>query len=253
MAQEYYATDLPGKSLYEKDFSISVRKITPIEQKYILSLSQKEQKSNRDYINFIKKLVMIDNPEVSFEDLYWFDVQYLLYKIRFTTYSKYPIKLQLVCDTKIKDEEGNETICGNELKHELLIENLKIATPEDIEGFQRTLMLDNLGETKVRNKIMRDDITLDEFMKKHKIDPKDFQFRLLLIDLCSISTDKSLEELYSLAEQGEITAEDIMLIENWIQKHIWGVEEKISYVCNKCGKEETRDYTLSLEDFFSAV
>ena len=53
MSQEFYAVDLPGKSLYDKEFSVSIRKITPIEQKYILSLSQKEQKSSRDYINFI--------------------------------------------------------------------------------------------------------------------------------------------------------------------------------------------------------
>ena len=97
MPQEYYAIDLPGKILYDKEFSISVRRITPIEQKFILSLSQKEQKTNRDYINFVKKLISIDNPEVTFEDLYWFDIQYILYRIRFTTYEKYPIKLIFKC------------------------------------------------------------------------------------------------------------------------------------------------------------
>ena len=92
MAHEYYAVDLPGKMLYEKEFNISNRRITPIEQKYILSLSQKQQKSNKDYVDFIKKLIQFDNPEMTFEQLYWFDVQYLLYRIRFTTYEKYPIR-----------------------------------------------------------------------------------------------------------------------------------------------------------------
>ena len=43
MAQEYYPIDLPGKMLYDKEFSVSIRKITPIEQKFIISLSQKYQ------------------------------------------------------------------------------------------------------------------------------------------------------------------------------------------------------------------
>lgn len=253
MSQEFYAVDLPGKSLYDKEFSVSIRKITPIEQKYILSLSQKEQKSNRDYINFIKKLTVIDNPEVQFEDLFWFDVQYILYRIRFTTYAKHPIKLSLTCDNTIQDEDGNTVMCGNLIKHELNADELKIYTPEDITDFERTINLENLGEIKIRNKIIRDDITIEEFMRKHKIDQKDFQYRLLLVDLCSISGEKTLEEMYNLAEEGTITAEDIFAIEEWIQKHVWGVEEKLSYVCSKCGKEETRDYSLSLEDFFSAI
>ena len=36
MAVEYKATDLPGKSLYKKQFNVLLRPITPIEQKYIL-------------------------------------------------------------------------------------------------------------------------------------------------------------------------------------------------------------------------
>ena len=54
MAQEYYAVDIPGKMLYDKQFSVSIRKITPLEQKYILSLSTKEQRTNKDFIDFIK-------------------------------------------------------------------------------------------------------------------------------------------------------------------------------------------------------
>ena len=89
MAQEYYAVDLPGKILYDKDFSVEIRKITPIEQKYIISLGQKEQRTNQDYLEFIKKLIRFNKEDVVLEVLYWFDVQYLLYRIRFTTYAKY--------------------------------------------------------------------------------------------------------------------------------------------------------------------
>lgn len=254
MAQEYYAVDIPGKSLYEKEFSVSVRKITPLEQKYILSLSSKEQKTNRDFIEFIKKLVKIDNPEVCFEDLYWFDVQYILYRIRFTTYGKYPIKIKFNCINKIPSEDNPKILekCGEEIRHELKIDELKIYTPEDIENLQNTIILDNLGETKIRQKIMGDDLIIDEIIKKYKIDPNDIQMRLLLLDLCLISKEHSVDELYQAAMNGDLTAEDIIAIEKWFTNVIWGVKEEVTIKCPKCGKEETRSYSLALEEFFSA-
>ena len=112
MAHEYYAIDLPGKILYPKQFNVSIRRITPIEQKYILSLSQKEQKTSQDYLNLIKPWVKFDNPEMTFEELYWFDVQYMLYRIRFTTYEKYPLTINFIC----QEEE-----CGSEIAQKLNI------------------------------------------------------------------------------------------------------------------------------------
>lgn len=254
MAQEYYAIDIPGKMLYEKPFSVSIRKITPLEQKYILSLSTKEQKTNKDFIDFIKKLVAIDNQEVHFEDLFWFDVQYILYRIRFATYSKFPVKLRFTCNNRIPSEENpRETErCGQQITHELKIEELKIYTPDDIEGLKTTVTLDNLGEVKIRQKTMADDLTIDNLIKKYKIDPEDIQMRLLLLDLCLISTEKSVDELYQLAMDGGLTAEDITTIEQWFTSTIWGVKEEVEVKCPKCGKEEIRSYSLALEEFFSA-
>ena len=256
MAYEYYAVDLPGKNLYDKEFSVEIRRITPIEQKYILSLSQKQQRTNKDYIEFIKKLVKINNPEVQFEDLYWFDVQYILYRIRFTTYAKYPIKLQFRCTgtiTEVNDEgEEVQVACKEEIKTDLNMGDLVILEPNDIEGLTSIITLENLGETKIRNKIMRDDVIIEEFAKKNKIDISDPQMRLLLLDLCLISNGKTLTEMYSLANDGTITAEDIVTIEDWFSKAIWGVKEEVTVKCPKCGKEESRAYILALEDFFSA-
>ena len=253
MAQEYYAIDIPGKSLYDKEFNVSVRKITPLEQKYILSLSTKEQKTNKDFIDFIKKLVMIDNPAMTFEELYWFDVQYILYKIRFVTYSKYPVKLKFTCLNTLEDEEGNRARCNQDIVHELKIDELKIYTPEDIEGLKTKVVLDNFGEVDIRQKTMADDLTIDRITKKYKLDEKDLQMRLLLLDLCLISKNKSIDELYEAASNGDITAEDITTIEDWFTHTIWGVKEEVTVKCPKCGKEETRSYTLALEEFFSAV
>ena len=245
MAFEYYAVDLPGKILYPKEFNASVRRITPIEQKYILSLSQKQQRTNKDYIEFLKKLVTFDNPEMTFEELYWFDVQYLLYKIRFTTYAQHPIKLVFRCD---------EENCNEEIKMNLNIGDIVPSEASDIKGLTTGIHLDNLGDTHIRQKTMGDDLVIDEFLKNHKeIANDDLQMRLLLLDLCLISNGRSLDEMWSLAEDGTLTAEDMMKIEDWFGKTIWGVKEEVNVKCPKCGKESSRAYVLALEDFFSAV
>lgn len=240
MAIEYKATDLPGKSLYDQEFSVQIRSITPIEQKYILSLSQKDQKSTKDYMEFLKKLILIDNPEMKFEDLYWYDIQYLLYRIRYLTYPKYPIKLGFKCSE-----------CNTVIQHDLDIGVLDINEPDNV---QRTILLDNLGETPIRNKVVGDDLVIEEFAKRHNLDiVNDIQMRLLLLDLCLISKTKSLDELYAMAETGEITANDIITIEQWFENTIWGVKEEIDVICPKCKKEASKGYLLSIEDFFSII
>ena len=238
---EYKATDIPGKSLYNKPFSVQIRPVTPIEQKYIISLSQKEQKTTLDYVNFLKKLIVTDNPEVPFEDLYWYDVQYLLYRIRYMTYPKFPIKLGFKCSG-----------CGETISHELNIGSLDINEPENI---QRTIVLDNLGEYPIRNKLVGDDLTIEEFAKRKNIDiSDDIPMRILLLDLLTISgKGQSLDELYALAEDGTITASDIASIEDWFTNNIWGIKEEVNIKCKKCNKEASRGYVLSIEDFFSVV
>jgi len=249
MPQETYAVDLPGKILYDKDFSVEIRKITPIEQKYIISLGQKQQRTNKDYIEFIRKLVIFNKEDVKLEDLFWFDIQYLLYRIRFTTYEKYPIELTFNCLGK--DEEGNP--CNQKIKKTLDMGNLIINTPDDNPNRTDTITLANLGETKIRNKILNDDIEIDKALKAHGYKETDAQMRLLMLDLCLISNGRPLEEMYKLAEDGTITAEDIVEIEKWFVDNVWGVKEEMVVTCPTCGKEESREYTLALEDFFSAL
>lgn len=238
---EYKATDIPGKKLYNTEFNIQIRPVTPIEQKYIVSLSQKEQKSTLDYVNFLKKLIVTDNPEVPFENLYWYDVQYLLYRIRYMTYPKFPLKLGFKCSG-----------CGETVSHELDIGSLDIIEPENI---QRTIFLDNLGEYPIRNKWVGDDLTIEEFAKRKNIDiTDDIPMRVLLLDLLTISgKGQTLDELYALAEEGTITASDIANIEEWFSNNTWGIKEEVKIKCKKCNKEASRGYVLSIEDFFSVV
>ena len=96
-------------------------------------------------------------------------------------------------------------------------------------------------------------ISIENFVKKYKLDYEDVQLRLLLLDLCLISENNTLEEMYKLAENNVITAEDIVAIEDWFKNNIWGVKEEIKVKCPKCGKEESRGYILALADFFSVL
>jgi len=241
--QEYIPIDIPGKILYKKEFNVSIRRITPIEQKYIMSLSQKQQRTNQDYINFLKNLVQFDNQDMTFEELYWFDVQYMLYRIRFTTYAKYPIKLKYLCD----NEE-----CQEEFSAELDMGNIVTFEATDIENLTTTIQLDNLGECPIRQKVMGDDIVIDKLLADKGFENGDLAMRTLALDLCLISNGRSLDEMWELANDGTVTANDILNIEGWFSHTIWGVKEEIKVKCPKCGKESSRGYILALEDFFSA-
>ena len=180
---------------------------------------------------------------MTFEELFWFDVEYILYRLRFVTYAKYPIKLVFRCSD-----------CGEKIKQDLKMDELIINTPDDLPNLRTMIELENLGTTRIRNKCVGDDVIIEEFAKKHDIDiNSDIQMRLLLTDLLIISNGKTLDEMYEKASSGEITASDIYEVEKWLGETIWGVKEEMKVVCPKCGKEETRGYSLSLEDFFSIV
>lgn len=244
MAIEFSPTDFPGKPLYDKQFNIEIKKVTPIEQKYILSLSQKESRTSKDYVEFLKKLIRFDNPEMTLEELYWFDLQYLLYKIRYVTYNKYPIKLSFECED-----------CNANIIEELNIGELEINEP-DLEK-SRELDFETLGKIKVRNKKVKDDITIETFIKKHNLDENDLQTKLLILDLCLISENEqfnnNIENAYMAAEQGDISVQDIAAVEDWFINDIWGFNEQLLVKCKKCGKEVSKRYYLSIEDFFSII
>lgn len=244
MPHEYYAIDLPGKILYQKQFNVSIRRITPIEQKFIISLGQKQQRTAQDYLNLIKNWVHFDNPNMTFEELYWFDVQYILYRIRFTTYEKHPLTLEFNCS-----EEG----CNGKITHTLNMGELIINTPDDLPEYTSTINLSKLGPTSIRQKTIRDDIEIENFAKTKNLDETDLQVRLLLTDLCLISNGKSLNEMYALCEDGTISVEDIVEVETWFTKNTWGVKEEAKVKCPVCGKEASRDYILTLEAFFSNI
>lgn len=240
---EQYTIDLPGKSLYDINFNIQIRKVTPLEVKYADSLFRKQQMDPDEYIEFIKKLISFDNPEMTFEKLFWFDCQYVLYQIRHRTFPNHPIRLYFKCTNKDCEKK--------DFSQELDIGALEIFEPSDIEGFTNKIKLDNLGEVSIRNKTIGDDKDIFNFAKKNNIDLTDVSNVLFLAELSAISKEYSLEELYKFAEDGTLTAEDMIKIEDWISKSIWGVKEETMTKCPFCGKEEPRSYTLTIGDYFS--
>lgn len=254
MALEYFAIDLPGKILYPEEFNVKVRKITAIEQKYLMSLGKKQQKTTKEYFDFVKKLLEFDNPKYTFEDLFAYDVRYLLYQIRFLTYPKFPIKVYFTCGNILDDSDPEKIkYCQKEIIYDITPDKQVIPTPDDIPGFSDVITLENLGDVKIRNKIMRDDISIDSFIRNNKLDPNDADLKLLLLDLCLISNGKPLSEMYRLTEEGTITANDIVNVEEWFSTNVWGIKEEVTIKCPECGKEESREYYLSLEDFFSIL
>lgn len=252
---EYYAIDLPGKAIYDREFTVKIRKITPVEQKFISSLIQKEQSADKDFIAFIKQLVCFDSVDpakpMTFERLYDFDLTYLLYRIRFTTYPKYPIKAVFKCDNHDKTDHA----CEHVFTKEVNMSELQIFTPDDLSGFSNTIVLENLKETTIRNKIIQDELDIDNYIKVHKLDASDTNTRLLLLDLCIIKGDRTLEEMYKLAETGEISAQDLVDIENWLVNSVWGVKEEVQELtCPKCNKEViSKGFSMPLEYFFRVV
>ena len=116
--------------------------------------------------------------------------------------------------------------CDEEIKVNLNIGDIIPSEASDIEGLVTGIHLDNLGDTYIRQKTMGDDLAIDAFLKKHpEIANDDLQMRLLLLDLCLISNGRSLDEMWSLAEDGTLTAEDMMKIEEWFGNTVWGVKE----------------------------
>lgn len=247
MAIEYYTTDLPGKKLYDIPFITKIRKVNIMEIKYASSLFQKQEATVKEYMDFITKFIEFDNPEMNVSKLFWYDLQYLLYQIRYRTFKNYPIKLSFACDGK--KEDGSD--CEKEFQVPLDIGALIPIEPSDIEGFTDTIELENLGKVKIRAKLVEDDIKIEEFAKQKDLSLDDIDTLIMLSNFCAITTSLTLEEVYEYAQDGTLTIEDLMKIEDWRLKNVWGMKEEIKVKCPVCGKEEVRPFKLSLTDYFS--
>ena len=216
---EYYNTRVPGEALYDLVEPIQIRKITPIEQKRFLSLLNNEatneeliklvtEKANKWLINQL--IIGVDPTK-----LYWPDYYYILYQLRLTSYKMIPLNMHFKCPE-----------CGEHNKIEIDITKLKVDDIPETYTRDSKINLENFGEVPIRYKQVGDDIACDMFMKQRRLDEKDDNLKILVYDLLLLSNWKPLNELWALAENGDITVQDIALIEKFIDE----VHSSKSYV-----------------------
>ena len=238
MNPEYYEVHVPGEKLYPEGTTIKVKKVTPFEQKRFFSLMSmaEEHETSKVLLDFLRGLVICEG--VSFDDLYFFDLQYLLYQIRAVTYKLFPLKVYTNCDQ-----------CGEKIS--ITIEPTELEIIELPEVVQKTVLLDNHGEIPVRPKKLKDDAVIDSFLKAQGFEVTDLAMRIMVMDLLTLSDWQPLPELWNMAQMGDITVEDTIRIEQYLSNTVWGVKEEVKQVCRHCGKEVVVSYQLDAADFFS--
>lgn len=238
MNQEFYEVHVPGERLYPEGTTIKVKKVTPFEQKRFFSLmsTAEEHETSKVLLDFLRGLVVCEG--VSFDDLYFFDLQYLLYQIRAVTYKLFPLKVYTNCDQ-----------CGEKLS--ITIEPTELEIIELPEVIQKTVLLDNHGEIPIRPKKLKDDAVIDVFLKAQGFEVTDLAMRIMVMDLLTLSDWQPLPELWNMAQMGDITVEDTIRIEQYLSNTVWGVKEEVKQVCRHCGKEVVVSYQLDAADFFS--
>lgn len=238
MNQEFYEVHVPGERLYPEGTTIKVKKVTPFEQKRFFSLmsTAEEHETSKVLLDFLRGLVVCEG--VSFDELYFFDLQYLLYQIRAVTYKLFPLKVYTNCDQ-----------CGEKLS--ITIEPTELEIIELPEVIQKTVLLDNHGEIPIRPKKLKDDTVIDGFLKAQGFEVTDLAMRIMVMDLLTLSDWQPLPELWNMAQMGDITVEDTIRIEQYLSNTVWGVKEEVKQVCRHCGKEVVVSYQLDAADFFS--
>lgn len=238
MNQEFYEVHVPGERLYPEGTTIKVKKVTPFEQKRFFSLmsTAEEHETSKVLLDFLRGLVVCEG--VSFDELYFFDLQYLLYQIRAVTYKLFPLKVYTNCDQ-----------CGEKLS--ITIEPTELEIIELPEVIQKTVLLDNHGEIPIRPKKLKDDMVIDGFLKAQGFEVTDLAMRIMVMDLLTLSDWQPLPELWNMAQMGDITVEDTIRIEQYLSNTVWGVKEEVKQVCRHCGKEVVVSYQLDAADFFS--
>lgn len=235
MAIEYYEVHVPGEQLYNLPETLKVRKITPIEQKRLLTLIGGDDTTSKDLLQYINQLITGIDPY----ELYWPDYYYLLYNMRVVTYNKYPLEAKFTCPK-----------CGNVEKVKINIGELE-TTPVSEELLKgATVELENFGSVPVRYKKVKDDVLIEDFIKKESLDADDVNIRILLADLCLLTEWKSLKELWDYANSGEITVQDTIAVESFFERSTWGIKEEVKYTCKACKEEVSNAFSMQLETFF---
>jgi len=111
------------------------------EQKLLLMASQSEDpKDSLNVVRQISKNCIIDNIDI--ESLPVFDLEYIFLNLRARSVNEV-VNLQYKCNNKIKDEKGEETICGSLEKFDINL--LEIEPIKNPNHNKKIMLTDNLG------------------------------------------------------------------------------------------------------------
>lgn len=228
--QEYFEIEIPGLKLYDNLDYLRIKKITPFIHKRILSLASVEADVNK-FLDLLNELVLnFDLNELNLDDL-----SYILYQLRLTCYNMIPIELMFKCPE-----------CGKEQKVKLDPSKLDIIEKSEYP----TVSLEKFGNVKIRYRKIKDDKTIDTFLKSKQLDKNDPFYRTLVVDALVLDNWKPLDEVWNLMEKDEITVQDTLKIENELVNNGYGVKEEFTYKCKNCQKEVTQEFSLNLGDYF---
>lgn len=124
-----------GKTIKYRPFLVK-------EQKIFLMASQSEDV--KDMINAIKQVLRncILNDDVDVDSLPVFDLEYLFLQLRARSVSEV-VNLKYTCNNPVKDEEGNEKLCGGSVSVDVNI--LEIQPTKKEEHDNKISLSENLG------------------------------------------------------------------------------------------------------------
>ncbi len=228
--QEYFEIELPGLKLYDNLESLKIRKITPFIHKKILSLANIDADPIK-FLDVLNELVLnYDLGEINLDDL-----SYILYQIRLTCYSMIPIELRFKCPH-----------CEKENK---VILNASALDIKEQDSFP-TVDLENFEPIHLRYRKIKDDKIMEKFLSDKNLDKNDPFYRTLVVDALVMDSWKPLDEIWELMENGKITVQDTLKIENALISNSYGVKQELTYECKHCKEEVTQAYELSLGDYF---
>ena len=226
-----------GKSIRFRPFLVK-------EQKLLLMASQSEDP--KDALNVVKQIsknCVID--DINIESLPVFDLEFIFLNLRARSVNEV-VNLQYKCNNKVKDETGEEKVCGSLEKFEV---NLLEVLPDKNPNHDKKIMLsDKLG-------IMMKYPTFEMVANLKGQNESDILMELLANCIDNIfdndqvyyAKDVSKEELIEFIDN--LQQKDLEKIQQFFETTP-KIKKKLDFKCRKCGYKENI-VVEGLQNFFT--
>lgn len=213
------------------------------EQKLFLMVSESEdQKETIDVIRQVLKNCVLDDIDI--DNLPTFDLEYLFMNLRARSVEEI-VDLKYKCNNTIKDDQGNEKVCGNSV--EIKLNLLEIQPTKNDNHKTKIQLTDKLG-------IGLKYPTFEMIQKYESMDEKEIMITIL-VDCIDFIYDQ--DNVYYAKDSSR--EELVDFIDNLQQTHLEKIKDffdtmpeikqDIHFHCSKCNYEE--DITIrGLQNFF---